>query len=297
MKAMKKTALSLVLVFLMMVFPIGDSAGMIMAQAETMVYVTPTGSKYHTHKCGRGTYYQATLSSALARGLTACKKCFGSSGGYSYAPSGSSQSVKTTKTTVSRKTTKPKVSKLVISKSKIVLVKGQSKKLTIKGGAGTTHWSSSNSKVARVSSGKVVAKGKGKATITVKKGSQKKNCKIVVETPKLNKSTIEMDVEDTASLKLSGCSHEVTWASSDDSICDVSEGQLIPYSSGKVTIKAKAHGKVWKCKVVITDASEDYGEDEDYDYDEDYDENDDPDEEDMWNDERLNEENLEALAG
>ena len=292
MKTMKKTILSVVLVFFMMVLPVGDSAGMLTVQAETMVYVTPTGSKYHTHKCGRGTYYQTTLSNALARGLTACKKCFGSSGGYSYSQSKPSTSAKTTttKTTVT-KTTKPKVSKLVISKSSIVLVKGQSKKLTVKGGAGTTSWRSSNSKVASVSSGKVVAKGKGKATITVKKGSQKKTCKIVVETPKLNKSKVELDVEDTASLKLSGCSHEITWVSSNDSICEVEDGVLIPYESGTVTIKAKVHGKVWKCKVVVTDSSEeDYEEDDDYD--DSYDWNEDTDVEDAWD-----EENPEQLAG
>ena len=292
MKTMKKTILSVVLVFFMMVLPVGDSAGMLTVQAETMVYVTPTGSKYHTHKCGRGTYYQTTLSNALARGLTACKKCFGSSGGYSYSQSKPSTSAKTTttKTTVT-KTTKPKVSKLVISKSSIVLVKGQSKKLTVKGGAGTTSWSSSNSKVASVSSGKVVAKGKGKATITVKKGSQKKTCKIVVETPKLNKSKVELDVEDTASLKLSGCNHEITWVSSDDSICEVEDGVLIPYEGGTVTIKAKVHGKVWKCKVVVTDSSEEDYEEED-DYDDSYDWNEDTDVEDAWD-----EENLEQLAG
>lgn len=291
MKTMKKTIFSFVLVFFMMVLPIGDSAGMLTVQAETMVYVTPTGSKYHTHKCGRGTYYQATLSSALARGLTACKKCFGSSGGYSYSQSRSSTSVRTTRTTTAKKTTKPKVSKLVLSKSKIVLVKGQSKKLTVKGGAGTAHWSSSNSKIAGVSSGKVVAKRKGKATITVKKGSQKKTCKIVVETPKLNKSKVNLDVEDTASLKLSGCSHAVTWVSSDDSICEVEDGILTPYESGTVTIKAKAHGKVWKCKVVITDSSEeDYEEDDDYDDSDEW--NEDTDEEDAWE-----EEDLEQLAG
>lgn len=40
------------------------------------VLVTRTGSKYHTHKCGNGTYYEATLDEALARGLTPCDKCY-----------------------------------------------------------------------------------------------------------------------------------------------------------------------------------------------------------------------------
>ena len=59
------------------------------------------------------------------------------------------------------------ISPLSISSTKIVLVKGQSRKLTVKGGAGIVSWGSSNTAVAGVSAGKVVAKGKGKATITV----------------------------------------------------------------------------------------------------------------------------------
>jgi len=47
------------------------------AQAnEAQVLVTRTGAKYHTHKCGNGDYYPATMSEALARGLTPCEKCY-----------------------------------------------------------------------------------------------------------------------------------------------------------------------------------------------------------------------------
>ena len=249
MKTIKKTILSFTLVFFMMILPVGDSAGMVTAQAQTMVYVTPTGSKYHTHKCGRGNFYQTTLFNALARGLTPCKKCFGSSGGYSQTRKSSTT---TTKKTTKKKNTRPKISPLSISSTKIVLVKGQSRKLTVKGGAGIVSW------------------GKGKATITVKKGTQKKSCQVTVETPELNKTAVEMDVEDTVSLDLKGCSHDVEWTSSDDDICEVEDGILIPYSSGTVTVKAKVHGMVWKCKVVITDSTEDdWNDDLDDDSDDD----------------------------
>lgn len=40
MKTIKKTILSFTLVFFMMILPVGDSAGMVTAQAQTMVYVT-----------------------------------------------------------------------------------------------------------------------------------------------------------------------------------------------------------------------------------------------------------------
>lgn len=52
-----------------------SSADSGVANSQT-VLVTRTGSKYHTHKCGNGTYYEATLDEAMARGLTPCEKCY-----------------------------------------------------------------------------------------------------------------------------------------------------------------------------------------------------------------------------
>ena len=43
-----------------------------------MVWVTPTGKRYHYDgSCNGGSYYQVTLTEAQARGLTPCKKCAG----------------------------------------------------------------------------------------------------------------------------------------------------------------------------------------------------------------------------
>ena len=74
----------------------------ISVKADIIVYVTPTGSKYHTHACGRGNYQPSTLSAAKASGLTPCSKCFPNG-----APSGNS-SKGTHKKTVT-KVTKVKV--------------------------------------------------------------------------------------------------------------------------------------------------------------------------------------------
>lgn len=52
-----------------------QSADTGIANSQT-VLITRTGSKYHTHKCGNGTYYEATLDEALARDLTPCEKCY-----------------------------------------------------------------------------------------------------------------------------------------------------------------------------------------------------------------------------
>ncbi|MGY3778381.1 AAA family ATPase [Isobaculum melis] len=43
---------------------------------EQRVLVTRTGSKYHNRVCGNGNYYEASISEALARGLTPCSKCY-----------------------------------------------------------------------------------------------------------------------------------------------------------------------------------------------------------------------------
>lgn len=42
----------------------------------TYVYTTPTGKKYHSRKCGNGTYTKTTLKKAEGKGLTPCKKCY-----------------------------------------------------------------------------------------------------------------------------------------------------------------------------------------------------------------------------
>ena len=41
-----------------------------------VILITATGSKYHSYKCGNGTYYESTLEQALSRGLEPCSKCF-----------------------------------------------------------------------------------------------------------------------------------------------------------------------------------------------------------------------------
>ncbi|SJZ99515.1 WxL domain surface cell wall-binding [Pilibacter termitis] len=43
---------------------------------EQLVYITPTGEKYHAYKCGNGTYMQTTLSDALSGGYEPCEKCY-----------------------------------------------------------------------------------------------------------------------------------------------------------------------------------------------------------------------------
>ena len=43
---------------------------------DVIVLITKTGECYHRKECGRGNYFEATLETALNRGLRACEKCW-----------------------------------------------------------------------------------------------------------------------------------------------------------------------------------------------------------------------------
>ena len=211
------------------------------AQADTTVYVTRTGARYHTHKCGNGTYYAASRSSAIARGLTPCQKCF---------PNGDRRS--TASSSSSAKRTPVVVKKMELNKAELELVKGQSAALKVRNAPGKVSWSCSDTAVAAVSAaGKVTAKAKGTVTITATSGSQSKRCKVRVEEPKLNHTTLTMDLKDVSYLKLSGCKHAVKWYSDDSDIVKVSQGKLTAKDVGKTTIRAKVHGKTYSCRVTV----------------------------------------------
>lgn len=221
------------------------NGSMNIVQAETMVYVTPTGSKYHAGKCGNGTYTLATLSYALSRGLSPCSKCFGS--GYTPSPDPAP-----TPTPTPAPSNPPAKKPIKISKTSLLLVKGQSAKLKVKNATGNISWHSSKSSIAAVSkNGKVTAKKKGKATITVRNGTDLKTCKITVEEPKLNAKTVSLDLNQSKKLKLSGCSHSVKWTTSNSSIVKVSKGKVTAKRVGTARITAKVHGKKFTCKVTV----------------------------------------------
>lgn len=242
MKHVRQTMCIFGVILLAMIQPAGSLAPA--AKAEMTVYITRTGSKYHTHKCGNGTYYAATLSEAKQRGLTPCQKCF--PGG---APSGSTGSSGSTSSTGSKTATV----KIKLNVSSVVMVKGSTKKLKVKGGTGKITWKSSKSAVAKVSgSGKVKAKKKGNATITATRSGKSAKCKVKVETPKLTQTSLTLGLNDSKTLKLKGCGHKVSWSTSDDDVCGVGKGKLTPYEPGTATIRAKVHGKTFKCKVRVT---------------------------------------------
>lgn len=215
-------------------------------QAETTVMITRTGSKYHTHKCGNGTYFPATLSEAKSYGLTPCKKCF-PNGEPSSSSSGKSKS--NSSSTAAHHTVKEHI---VINKTQKTLLKGEQFQLKVTGTSKSVSWSSNNKNVAKVTSkGKVIAVGKGKTTITAKAGGTKKTCKIIVESPVLSKKSVVLEPKQSKTIKLMGCSFHVRWKSSDSSIVDVKNGKLTAKFVGTARVTAMVHNIKYTCKVSV----------------------------------------------
>lgn len=246
MKQAKQVLLRAAMVMCMMFAVWGMSEQTMTVYADVSVYVTPTGSKYHAGKCGRGTYTKCSLSEAKARGLSPCSKCF---------PNGEPRESTSDNRNNSGSQSVSNKDKMRLSATQVVLIKGKTKILKCKGGTGVAKWKSNNKKVVSVTAkGKLKALKKGTATITVKKGKLKKTCKVRVEDPMLNQTSITMEEDDEADLWLKGCAHEdeVEWWSSDEDVCDVEDdGTVYAYGEGSAWIYAKVHAATFKCKVVV----------------------------------------------
>lgn len=128
----------------------------------------------------------------------------------------------------------------------------------------TVTWSSSNSSIAAVESGKVTAIKEGTATITAKAGEKTATCTITVkkkviavEKVSLNKSelTLNRGGEETLVATVSpgnATDKTVSWSSSDASIASVdNNGKVKALKGGTATITAKAGEKTAACKVTV----------------------------------------------
>lgn len=227
-----------------MLFVLGMMIPMV-AHAQT-VYVTRTGTKYHAKVCGRGNYSTTSLEDAISRGLEPCKKCF---------PNGAPSSTSKEKTSTKKKEKKPELN----CSSKVMILK-QTAKLKVKNYKGSIKWQTSNKKVVSVKKGTILARSKGKATVTAICGQYKKKCKVKVETPCLNYSNITMEVgEEYSGLCLSGCSHEAEWYCNNYDVLSVDEESIVALQPGSAIVTVKVHGKKFKCAVHVVpeDTTED----------------------------------------
>lgn len=145
------------------------------------------------------------------------------------------------------------------------------KKYTLKasGTSGKIVWTSSNKKVATVSSkGVVKALKKGKTVITAKYGKKKLTCKVTVKQPvtsiKLNKTSAMLNKGKSLTLKatvLPGNANNksVTWSSSNEKVATVSsKGVVKAVGNGKAVIVVKVKdgsGKKASCKITVSTSS------------------------------------------
>lgn len=159
------------------------------------------------------------------------------------------------------------VTSIALSQSQLSLVKGNSGTLTATVLPGTAiqtvTWTSSNTDVATVSSGKVTAAAAGTATITAKSSNGKTaTCKVTVTLPdatsvSLSQSSVTIakgvSATITATVKPSDASQSVTWSTSNSKIATVSGGKITGVGVGSATVTAKtANGKTATCKVTVT---------------------------------------------
>lgn len=148
--------------------------------------------------------------------------------------------------------------KVQISARKMTLIKGQKKTLKLKGNRKKVKWSSTKKAVAAVSAkGVVTARKAGTTVIKAKVGTKIYSCKVIVEAPKLNKTSITLKEGSSCQLKMLGTRQKVKWSSSAKSVVTVS-------ATGKVKVKqvkkdtsaritASVGGKKYSCRVLVKD--------------------------------------------
>lgn len=159
------------------------------------------------------------------------------------------------------------VTNVVLSKSSVSIWKGASVTLTSKvypasANHKTLTWSSSDNSVAVVDkTGKITAKGAGKAVITAKAASGVyARCTVNVVIPSrgvnISKTSIELSEGESftleAALVPSNSTDSVTWSSSDTSVATVSGGVVTAVSQGTAAITVKtSRGKTAQCTVTV----------------------------------------------
>lgn len=162
---------------------------------------------------------------------------------------------------------------LGLNQKKITLIKGKSTVLKVKrirpiGSSGKVKWSSSNKKVAAVTTkGKVVAKGRGTAVIQAVSVKNKKavaKCKVTVyeKTVKLENNGLNSysrkvgDVfRASASVLIPQSGYSpITWSSSNKSVADItSKGKVTCKKAGKTILKAVSGGKSISITLLVSE--------------------------------------------
>ena len=122
-------------------------------------------------------------------------------------------------------------------------------------------WTSSNPDIASVENGTVKALKSGITTIAAECSGKKAECKVTVIVPvsgiSLDKTELTIEEGKTATLKATitpsdATDQDITWTSSNNGICTVSNGIITAVKEGKATITASAGGKSATCSVTVS---------------------------------------------
>ena len=147
--------------------------------------------------------------------------------------------------------------KIKLNCTKKTIYEGDTFKLKITGTKKKVKWSSSNKKVATVSSKGVVKGIDGGANqrsckIYATIGGKKYTCKVTVKRSYLNVNDVTFEEGETKELWIIGNKQDVIWSSEDENIAIVVDGNVTGKSAGTTNIIATTKTKTYKCKVTIT---------------------------------------------
>ena len=158
------------------------------------------------------------------------------------------------------------VTEIKLDKTELTLYEGAEESLTVtllpeEAKTNTITWSSSNTSIATVESGKVKAIGKGTAKITASAGGKSVSCSVEVLRPvsgiKLDKTSLEMYLEKSETLTASIVPEDATpreeikWSSSNTDVAIVDGGKVTAVSMGNAVIMASLEGFKAECTVTV----------------------------------------------
>lgn len=140
-----------------------------------------------------------------------------------------------------------------LDKKTLYVYVGNTYSLHLNGISGSASWSSSNKKVATVSTkGKVTGVKAGSATITAKVGSKKYSCKVTVKSPNISAKNFNLVVGSKEEFKLLGATDKVTWKSSNTSAATISsKGIVTAKEEGLTKITSTYKNKSYSCTVKV----------------------------------------------
>ena len=142
-------------------------------------------------------------------------------------------------------------SSIKLSKSKLTMGLGDTYTLKL-AGAKNPVWKSSNSKIAVVKNGKVIARKTGKATIIATYKGKSYKCTVLVKAPKISSAKFSMTVGTKKQVRVLNTINRVVWFTSNKSVAVVDKkGLVTARKAGKVKITGKLHGKRYTSVITV----------------------------------------------